>query len=78
MNAIENSDRKLTSMSWWLEVFTTQPWCTYYFGPFESLQEAASAQDGYIEDLLTENAGRVTAQIIWGSPKELTICPEEN
>jgi Domain of unknown function (DUF1816) len=78
MNLTQSPDRKLTSMSWWLEVFTTQPWCTYYFGPFESLQEAALAEDGYIEDLVTEDAGRVTAQIIWGNPKELTICFDEN
>ena len=78
MNLTENLDRKLTNMSWWLEVFTTHPWCTYYFGPFESLQEAASAQAGYIEDLSAENAGRITAQVIWGNPRELTICSEEN
>ena len=38
-------------MFWWLEIITKEPYCIYYFGPFDSLKEAQLEQGGYIEDL---------------------------
>jgi hypothetical protein len=44
---------------WWLEIKTSQPNCTYYFGPFESETEAESLKGGYIEDLEAEGAQNI-------------------
>ena len=41
---------------WWLEIETTIPKCTYYFGPFINLEEAVNLQWGYVEDLKKERA----------------------
>ncbi|GET41014.1 protein of unknown function DUF1816 [Microseira wollei NIES-4236] len=60
-------------MLWWLEVKTKQPYCIYYFGPFDSASEAEQAQEGYLEDLKQEGAQEIEIQIKFYSPNELTI-----
>ncbi len=62
---------------WWVEIVTTQPSCTYYFGSFSSQQEAERAQSGYLEDLAHEGAEGIAVQIKQCQPKDLTICEEE-
>ncbi len=42
--------------AWWIEVFTAQPKCTYYFGPFAGAEEAHVASTGFVEDLEAELA----------------------
>jgi hypothetical protein len=42
--------------AWWVEIFTAQPKCTYYFGPFASDREAEVASKGFVEDLKSEFA----------------------
>ncbi|HEY9846641.1 MAG TPA: DUF1816 domain-containing protein, partial [Candidatus Caenarcaniphilales bacterium] len=64
-------------LAWWLEVKTTQPRCTYYFGPFTSAKEAEQLQGGYLEDLDKEGAKGITAQAKWCQPAELTIIENE-
>lgn len=59
---------------WWVEVVTESPRCTYYFGPFDSDKEASSNTNGYIEDLESEGAQRVSIEIKRCQPTELTIC----
>lgn len=61
---------------WWVEVTTTQPDCTYYFGPFDNSDEAASAQHGYIEDLRKEGAAHVEAVVKQCRPSSLTIAKD--
>jgi hypothetical protein len=68
---------KNSRWAWWVEVVTRQPYCTYYFGPFQSLQEAKLVQPGYIEDLEQEGAKEIVSQIKWCSPKELTLLEEK-
>lgn len=63
--------------SWWVEVTTAQPRCTYYFGPFERSKEASTASPGYIEDLEGEGAQGIQVSIKRCSPEVLTICAEE-
>lgn len=58
--------------AWWVEVITADPPCTYYFGPFESTAEAEQAKPGYVEDLSTEGALEILAEVKWCAPKELT------
>ena len=58
---------------WWIEIITTIPLCVYYFGPFESIQEAQLHQKGYVEDLIEENAQEITVEIKRCQPQYLTI-----
>jgi hypothetical protein len=72
--ALENSLSKpnFSSQPWWVEIATSQPKCLYYFGPFESFAEALSYQSGYIEDLQSESAVGINAQIKQCQPEVLT------
>ena len=61
---------------WWIEVQTKLPHCTYYFGPFDSLNEAQRNQPGYIEDLVSEKVQGISFKIKQNQPTLLTICEE--
>lgn len=60
----------------WIQITTEQPRCTYYFGPFLTVQEAKLAQPGFIEDLQGEDAKSIKVGIQRCQPKELTIFDE--
>ncbi len=63
--------------AWWVEIKTSQPSCTYYFGPFDSEPEATAARGGYIEDLEQEGAQSIqTAVQYCRYPDQLTITDE--
>jgi hypothetical protein len=64
--------------AWWVEVFTAQPQCTYYFGPFVDARTASLATTGYVEDLEGEFAQGIETQIKRCKPDRLTIDPEES
>jgi Domain of unknown function (DUF1816) len=49
--------------AWWIEIFTAQPKCTYYFGPFAGAQEAHVASKGFVEDLQSETAQGIKIKI---------------
>jgi len=60
--------------SWWIEVSTAQPQVIYYFGPFESEEEAQQHKGGYIEDLEQEGAqGIKTLTTRREEPEVLTV-----
>lgn len=60
--------------AWWLEIQTSQPACTYYFGPFNSEAEAESLKGGYLEDLEQEGAQQIRTSVKRCSyPDRLTI-----
>ncbi|MEO0541052.1 MAG: DUF1816 domain-containing protein [Cyanobacteria bacterium P01_A01_bin.105] len=60
--------------SWWIQISTDQPQVIYYFGPFDSEEEAAQYQGGYIEDLEQEGAqGIRTLTTRRDEPEELTV-----
>jgi Domain of unknown function (DUF1816) len=59
--------------AWWVEILTTQPQCTYYFGPFASINEANIATPGYVEDLESELAQDIQTHIKRCKPPILTI-----
>ena len=65
------------SEKWWVEIVTDSPHCTYYFGPFDTDKEASSNTPGYIEDLESEGAKRVSIRIKRCQPSDLTICEDE-
>jgi Domain of unknown function (DUF1816) len=60
-------------LAWWVEVFTTQPQCTYYFGPFADSSSAMAETTGYVEDLEQESAQGIVAQVIRCKPDQITI-----
>jgi hypothetical protein len=60
-------------LPWWLEISTIQPLCCYYFGPFESPQEAQRYQPGYVEDLKSEGAEGIVVQLKQCQPDVLTL-----
>jgi hypothetical protein len=62
--------------AWWVEVFTTVPQCTYYFGPFSDAQEANLSIVGYLEDLEDESAQGIQTQVKRCQPSRLTIDDE--
>ncbi|MBE9165056.1 DUF1816 domain-containing protein [Tychonema sp. LEGE 06208] len=62
---------------WWVEIVTDLPRCTYYFGPFDTDQEASSHTPGYLEDLESEGAKRVSIRIKRCQPSALTIYEDE-
>jgi len=43
------------SPDWWAEIITASPRCIYYFGPFQTYDEARCLP-GYTEDLDSEGA----------------------
>jgi Domain of unknown function (DUF1816) len=59
--------------AWWVEVLTTQPRCTYYFGPFGGVESANLAVSGYIEDLEGEAAQGIKTQVKRCHPDRLTV-----
>ena len=61
------------ALHWWVEIQTDNPLCTYYFGPFETAEEAQASQGGYLEDLRQEQAEIIIVEIKQCQPQELTI-----
>ncbi|MDJ0591703.1 MAG: DUF1816 domain-containing protein [Pleurocapsa sp. MO_226.B13] len=62
---------------WWVEISTTIPRCTYFFGPFDSVKEAKQGQTGYIDDLVQEKAFGITVEIKQCQPTSLTVFEEQ-
>lgn len=77
MNLTNLTEEETIEFGWWVEIVTTFPNCTYYFGPFASLQEADFAQIGYFEDLKQEGAKGISLQIKQCKPKILTSFRHE-
>jgi len=69
--------RRRRQEKWWVEIVTDLPRCTYYFGPFDSDKEASTNTPGYIEDLDSEGAQRLSIRIQQCQPSKLTLCDSE-
>lgn len=78
MNEIWISVLESLGLAWWVEVVTSVPACTYYFGPFASAQEAQSAKPGYILDLEEEGAQEFEVTVKRCKPSRLTIFDEKS
>ncbi len=61
---------------YWIKIRTAQPKCIYYFGPFDNSQEAKLNQNGYMEDLIEEQASGIDVEIKKCKPNNLTIYEE--
>lgn len=60
-------------LKWWVKIVTQYPYCTYYFGPFDSAQEARLNHTAYLQDIQEEGAQGISVQIEQGQPQQLTI-----
>jgi hypothetical protein len=62
---------------WWVEVDTDSPKRTYYFGPYDSRQEASNSSNGYIRDLENKGAKKISINIKQGrQPTQLRASEE--
>ena len=68
---------KNSNTPYWVKIRTAQPKCIYYFGPFDNPQEAKLNQNGYIEDLIEEQASGIYVEIKKCKPKILTVYEDE-
>jgi Domain of unknown function (DUF1816) len=64
------------SADWWAKIMTSDPKCTYFFGPFQTSEEVHIAYPGYVEDLDLEGAKGIVIVVQRCQPKILTICEE--
>ncbi|MEO6860833.1 MAG: DUF1816 domain-containing protein [Microcoleus sp.] len=65
------------SRQWWVEVDTDLPKCTYYFGPYESKDEASNNTNGYIKYLEKKGTKNISINIKEGrQPSQLTARDE--
>jgi hypothetical protein len=67
----------VSSMKWWIEIFTAQPFCLYYFGDFQTFQQARILKQGFKQDLLDEGATIISLSIKYCAPQQLTIRSSE-
>ena len=58
---------------YWVEITTSDPGCLYYFGPFRNYAEASEMQQGYVEDLVAEQATGIVVNIKRCLPTQLTV-----
>jgi Domain of unknown function (DUF1816) len=66
-------DHRQTQQLWWVEVQTSVPRCTYYFGPFDHQDEARASREGYVQDLEGEGARDIVVLVKQCQPNALTI-----
>lgn len=67
----------ILGLSYWVEIQTDYPRCTYYFGPFLNKKEAEASKTGYLEDLDNEGAKGISVAIKRCKPSNLTIFDEK-
>ena len=71
-------DETTYEFGWWVEIFTAHPPCLYYFGTFETAQEAEQSQAGFVQDLFHEGASGISHRVNFQQqPSLLTISCEE-
>ncbi|HBQ99982.1 MULTISPECIES: DUF1816 domain-containing protein [unclassified Roseofilum] len=76
MNNVQDllvNTQNFLGFAYWIEIKTQTPSCTYYFGPFQSIEEAEEVQHGYEEDLKAEAAEGISTLIKQCKPEALTI-----
>lgn len=67
----------VSGRKWWVEIFTAQPFCLYYFGDFQTFQQARILKQGFKQDLLDEGSTIISLAIKYCSPQQLTIRSSE-
>ena len=72
-NTTKDAISTLIHGAWWIEVTTHEPDCIYYFGPFDTLEEAELSCAGYVQDLTAEGAQGISTLVKRCHPKAMTI-----
>ena len=67
-----------SELFWWLEINTTVPCCTYYFGPFNSKKEAQLSRTGHVEDLCQEEARGIVTIVKQCQPDLLRVFQDRS
>lgn len=70
---LEEPNLASTDLMWWTKIYTINPFCIYYFGPFDKENNAQDSNSGYIEDLENEGAKVVCVKLKHLIPKKLTV-----
>lgn len=60
-------------LPYWIEIKTKNPSCTYYFGHFNHPLAAKLMKQGYIQDLIEEEAIITSIKLKRCEPENLTI-----
>ena len=63
---------------YWIEIKTRNPSCTYYFGHFDSPIAAKLMEQGYIQDLIDEDAVVISVKTKQCRPEKLTVVETIN
>lgn len=63
MNGLLTGVFDALGLAHWVVVKTSQPKCTYYFGPFLRQSEAEESKPGYVADLEAEGASGIEAVV---------------
>jgi Domain of unknown function (DUF1816) len=63
-------------LAWWVEIKTSNPNCTYYFGPFLKYSEAQATEGGYMEDLKQEGAQIISVRSKRCKPPKITLSED--
>jgi hypothetical protein len=69
----DSQSELLHGEGWWVEIFTCEPVCLYYFGHFDTSEEAHNSQNGFVEDLMAEGVNDIRTQLRFCQPKRLTV-----
>lgn len=60
-------------LMWWTKIYTINPFCIYYFGPFDQIEEAQNSRFGYVQDLEDEDSKIVYIKYLRLNPQNLTV-----
>jgi Domain of unknown function (DUF1816) len=70
---LEENVSTSTELMWWTKLYTKNPFCIYYFGPFAKIEDAENSRFGYIEDLEKEGSTIVFLRFLQLNPQNLTV-----
>jgi hypothetical protein len=70
---LEENISTSNELMWWTKLYTKNPFCIYYFGPFDKVEDAKESRSGYIEDLENEGSTIVFLRFLQLNPQDLTV-----
>jgi Domain of unknown function (DUF1816) len=76
VKAIWNEVLNLLGRAWWIEISTTLPNVTYYFGPFITSQEAELSIERYMASLQDKSSQSIRSTVKRCKPGELVVNGE--
>jgi len=77
MNSTNTTKRNQGEVGWWVEIITQSPFCTYYFGAFDTLDRAEIAKSCYVEALEQDGACGISTRVQQGSPTNISHFEDE-